>query len=127
MLEMSPISCRLADGGAERSCIEACTREALSILRCRRAEIERIEQRRKSIDARKKSNVHFTLSALVHLASEVYEADLLSSLPDRDRKRVRAVDADDPSFPAPVQDGLCEHRPVTHRHGTSDLSKEPHA
>ena len=112
MLEISQISCRLADGGDERSCIETCTREALGILRCRRADIERVELRRKSIDARKKSNVHFTLSALVHLASEVDEADLLFRLSDRDRKRVRAVDADDPSFPAPVQDGLCEHRPV---------------
>ncbi len=65
-----------------------------------------------SNDARKKSNVHFTLSALVNLASEVDEADLLSRLPDRDRKRVRAADADDPSCPAPVQDGLCEPRPV---------------
>ena len=121
MLEISQISCRLADGGDERSCIEACTREALSILRCRRADIERIELRRKSIDARKKSNVHFTLSALVHLASEVDEADLLSRLPDRDRKRVRAVDADDPSFPAPVQDGLCEHRPVVVGAGCAGL------
>ena len=74
MLEISQISCRLADGGDERSCIEVCTREALGILRCRRADIERVELRRKSIDARKKSNVHFTLSALVHLASEVDEA-----------------------------------------------------
>lgn len=121
MLEISQISCRLADGGDERSCIEACTREALSILRCRRADIERIELRRKSIDARKKSNVHFTLSALVHLASEVDEADLLSRLSDRDRERVRAVDADDPSFPAPVQDGLCEHRPVVVGAGCAGL------
>lgn len=121
MLEISQISCRLSDGGDERSCIEACTREALGILRCRRADIERIELRRKSIDARKKSNVHFTLSALVHLASEVDEADLLSRLSDRDRKRVRAVDADDPSFPAPVQDGLCEHRPVVVGAGCAGL------
>jgi len=121
MLEISQISCRLADGGDERSCIEACTREALGILRCRRTDIERVELRRKSIDARKKSNVHFTLSALVHLASEVDEADLLSHLSDRDRKRVRAVDADDPSSPAPVQDGLCEHRPVVVGAGCAGL------
>lgn len=121
MLEISQISCRLADGGDERSCIETCTREALGILRCRRADIERVELRRKSIDARKKSNVHFTLSALVHLASEVDEADLLSRLSDRDRKRVRAVDVDDPSFPALVQDGLCEHRPVVVGAGCAGL------
>lgn len=121
MLEISQISCRLADGGDERSCIEVCTREALGILRCRRADIERVELRRKSIDARKKSNVHFTLSALVHLASEVDEADLLSRLSDRDRKRVRAVDADDPSFPAPVQDGMLEHRPVVVGAGCAGL------
>ena len=35
----------------------------------------------------------------MHLASEVDEADLLSHLSDRDRKRVRAVDADDPRLP----------------------------
>ena len=121
MLEISQISCRLADGGDERSCIEVCTREALGILRCRRADIERVELKRKSIDARKKSNVHFTLSALVHLASEVDEADLLSRLSDRDRKRVRAVDADDPSFPAPVQDGMLEHRPVVVGAGCAGL------
>lgn len=121
MLEISQIACRLADGGDERSCIETCTREVLGILHCRRADIERVELRRKSIDARKKSNVHFTLSALVHLASEVDEADLLSRLSDRDRKRVRPVDAGEPSFPAPVQNNPCEYRPVVVGAGCAGL------
>ncbi len=121
MFEITQIPCRLVDGGDERSCIEACTREALGILRCRRADIERVELRRKSIDARKKSNVHFTLSALVHMAPEVDEADLLSHLPDRDRKRVRQDVADAPSFSNPVQAGPNEDRPVVVGAGCAGL------
>ncbi len=121
MLEISQIPCRLADGGDERSCIGVCTREALDVLHCRRADIERVELKRKSIDARKKSNVHFTLSALVHMAPEVDEADLLSRLPDRARRRVRPAEADDPSFPAPVKGSPNKSRPVVVGAGCAGL------
>lgn len=121
MLEISEIPCPLAKGGSEESCLEACLREAMRLLGCKREDIEQIELRRKSVDARKKSSVRFMLGARIELAHGIDELELLERVPARDCRRVRAIDACEPALPAPrpVPDGT--DRPVVVGAGCAGL------
>ena len=96
MLEISEIPCPLSNGADERSCLAICIREATRLLGCSRDEIGYIELRRKSIDARKKSDIHFMLSARLELSGDIDELEALGRVPTRARRRVRAVDPSEP-------------------------------
>ena len=102
MLEITEIPCTLKHGATEASCLKAGVREAAHILGVEQGDIAHVILRRKSIDARKKSNVHFTLSVRVELAEGIDEYELLDQLDPRDCRRVRAVDPSEPTFPQPI-------------------------
>lgn len=124
MLEISEISCSLTEGASERGCIAACTRETTRLLGCRRQDLSRVELHRKSIDARKKSNVHFTLSARIDVASGIDELRLLEHVPPRDARRVRAVDGAEPSFERPRNAAIApdaDERPIVVGAGCAGL------
>lgn len=101
MIEVSEIRAKLNEGKDESSCLDVAKREIPRILGCHNNEIERLYLHRKSIDARKKSNVHFILSFRVALSDPNREAALVAALSESERKRVRVVDADEPAFPSP--------------------------
>ena len=124
MLEISEISCSLTEGASERGCIAACTREATRLLGCRRQDLSRVELHRKSIDARKKTNVHFTLSACIDVVPGVDELRLLEHVPPRDARRVRAVDGAEPSFERPGNAAIApdaDERPIVVGAGCAGL------
>lgn len=121
MLEISEIPCPLAKGADERTCLSVCIREATRLLGCSRDDIELIELRRKSIDARKKSDVHFTLSARLRLVGDIAETDLLERVPQRDRRRIRTVDQADPTFQRVREDPPRGTRPVVVGAGCAGL------
>lgn len=98
MLEISEIPCSLKRGATEESCLEACVREAVRLLRCDPEAFRRVTLHRKSIDARKKTHVHFTLSARFEVDPSLDELELLERVPARDARRVRAIDAVVPTF-----------------------------
>ena len=102
MLEISEIRCSLKHGRTESGCRETGLREAVKLLGCNREDIARIELRKKSIDARKKQDVHFTLTVRIAFQSESEEQRALARVPQRDRRRVRIAAADALAFPQPI-------------------------
>ena len=73
MIEIANIKASLKQGSTEESCLKACKREATRLLDIRPQDIARIALHRKSIDARKKSNVHFILCARIELSDRAQE------------------------------------------------------
>ena len=74
MLEITEIPCTLDQGADEEGCLEAGTRETCRLLGIQRSDILRASLRRKSIDARKRRDVRFTLSIRLELAEGFDEA-----------------------------------------------------
>ena len=68
MIEITNIKASLKQGSTEESCLKACKREATRLLNVQSQNIDHIALHRKSIDARKKSNVHFILSSSIQLS-----------------------------------------------------------
>ena len=106
MLELSEITASLREGATEQGCIAVCRRRAKTTLQLADADIVRVDLHRKSVDARKKSNVHFILSARVELACHIDENQLVSSLDADTQRHIRIIDGGEPSFPAPVAEAL---------------------
>ncbi len=106
MLELSEITASLREGATEQGSIAVCRRKAKTVLQLTDADIAHVTLHRKSVDARKKSNVHFILSARVELAGHIDEAQLIGSLDTNAQRHVRVVDEKEPCFPAPVAEAL---------------------
>ena len=104
MIEITQVNASLDEAGDENACLIVGKRVAKRVLRCKDSEIKSIELHRKSIDARKKRDVHFILSFRVELTSPHLEREAVDSVAERDRSRVRAIEDDGPSFPSPVSD-----------------------
>lgn len=102
MIEISQIAIPLDAGVSEEACLDACRAEARRLLRVRDPDIASIALHRRSVDARRKRDVHLTLSARVALADPALESDALGRVPERDRNRVRAVEEPEPAWPAAV-------------------------
>ena len=120
MIEITQVNASLDEAGDENTCLIVGKRVAKRILRCKDSEIKSIELHRKSIDARKKRDVHFILSFRVELTSPHLEREAVDSVAERDRSRVRAIEDDEPSFPSPVSDAPQE-RPVVVGAGCAGL------
>ena len=101
MIEITQVNASLDEAGDENACLIVGKRVAKRVLRCKDSEIKSIELHRKSIDARKKRDVHFILSFRVELTSPHLEREAVDSVTERDRSRVRAIEDDGPSFPPP--------------------------
>ena len=102
MLEISEIRCSLKHGRTEASCCETGLRAATKLFGYVREDIEHVELRKKSIDARKKQDVHFTLTVRVTLRDGLDENLALHRLRPQDRRHVRIVSENTPSFPRPL-------------------------
>ena len=109
MIEIANIKASLKQGSTEESCLKACKREATRLLDIRPQDIARIALHRKSIDARKKSNVHFILSARIVLSDRAQELACVETLDESARKNIHLIDSDEPHFPQP---GAIGHRPA---------------
>ena len=120
MIEITQVTASLDEAGDEKACLIVGKRVAKRVLRCKDSEIKSIELHRKSIDARKKRDVHFILSFRVELSSPDIEQTVLDSLAARDRSRVRTIDDNEPSFPSPVS-GAPKERPVVVGAGCAGL------
>lgn len=122
MLEISEIPCSLKQGATEDGCLTAGKREACTLLGMTLQDIASISLHRKSIDARKKSNVHFMLSIRIELLPHIDELELLKKVPSQSVRRVRIIDAIEPSFPKPLGKlGQVTHRPVVVGAGCAGL------
>lgn len=122
MLEISQIRCSLRHGSTEDGCRESGMRAAMQLLDCARGDISRVELYRKSIDARRKQDVHFTLTVRIELHDAADEERLLARVRQRDRRRVRPVADDAPVFPNPLAGGARPaHRPVVAGAGCAGL------
>lgn len=120
MIEITQVNASLDEAGDENACLIVGKRVAKRVLRCKDSEIKSIELHRKSIDARKKRDVHFILSFRVELTSPHLEREVVDSVSERDRSRVRAIEDDEPSFPSPISDASKE-RPVVVGAGCAGL------
>ena len=120
MIEITQVNASLDEARDENACLIVGKRVAKRILRCKDSEIKSIELHRKSIDARKKRDVHFILSFRVELTSPHLEREAVDGVSKRDRSRVHAIEDDEPSFPSPVSDAPQE-RPVVVGAGCAGL------
>ena len=120
MIEITQVNASLDEAGDENACLIVGKRVAKRVLRCKDSEIKSIELHRKSIDARKKRDVHFILSFRVELTSPHLEREAVDSVAERDRSRVRAIEDVESSFPTPVSDAPQE-RPVVVGAGCAGL------
>ncbi len=120
MIEITQVNASLDEAGDENACLIVGKRVAKCVLRCKDSEIKSIELHRKSIDARKKRDVHFILSFRVELTSPHLEREAIDSVAERDRSRVRAIEDDESSFPSPASDAPQE-RPVVVGAGCAGL------
>ncbi|WP_308623243.1 FAD-dependent protein [uncultured Enorma sp.] len=91
MIEISDIRASLAQGSTEQRCLALGLAEAIKLFGCLPHLLERIELRRRSIDARRKSDVHLVLTIRIHLCDELDEEELVACVPERERRRVRIV------------------------------------
>lgn len=120
MIEITQVTASLDEAGDEKACLIVGKRVVKRVLRCKDSEIKSIELHRKSIDARKKRDVHFILSFRVELTSPDIEQTVLGSVAERDRSRVRTIEDSEPSFPSPVS-GAPKERPVVVGAGCAGL------
>ena len=92
MIEITQVHASLDEAGDETACLAIGRRAVKRALRCEDSQIKAIELHRKSIDARKKRDVHFILSFRVELTSSRLEQEVVDRVAERDRSRVRAIE-----------------------------------
>lgn len=102
MIEITQVHASLDDARDENACLAVGRRAAKRALRCKDSQIKTIELHRKSIDARKKRDVHFILSFRVELSTPCLEQIAIDGISDHDRSHIRMIEAEPPSFPSPV-------------------------
>ena len=120
MIEITQVHASLDEAGNETACLAVGRRAAKRVLRCKDSQIESIELHRKSIDARKKRDVHFILSFRVELTGPHLEQEAVDSVAERDRSHIRMVNGETPSFPSPVANVPSE-RPIVVGAGCAGL------
>ena len=120
MIEISQVHATLDEARDENACLAVGKRAVKRVLRCKDSQIKTIELHRKSIDARKKRDVHFILSFRVELTNPDIERAAIDGVADRDRSRARMVERDDLSFPSPVSD-VPQERPIVVGAGCAGL------
>ena len=120
MIEITQVHASLDEAGDEAACLAIGRRAVKRALRCEDSQIKAIELHRKSVDARKKRDVHFILSFRVELTSSRLEQEVVDRVAERDRSRIRMVDGEAPSFPNPVPNAP-KGRPVVVGAGCAGL------
>ncbi|WP_085830118.1 NAD(P)/FAD-dependent oxidoreductase [Collinsella vaginalis] len=102
MIEVSNIRVPLGRGGSEESLLAAARDDALRTLGLPASSLSQIELHRVSVDARRKSDVHFTVSVHLALTDPRAEQIAVAALPDRDARRVRLAEKNAPTWPRPA-------------------------
>lgn len=120
MIEITQVHASLDDARDENACLAVGRRATKRALRCKDSQIKSIELHRKSIDARKKRDVHFILSFRVELSTPRLEQIAIDGISDRDRSHIRMIEAEPPSFPTPVVTASNE-RPIVVGAGCAGL------
>ena len=120
MIEITQVHASLDDARDENACLAVGRRAAKRALRCKDSQIKTIELHRKSIDARKKRDVHFILSFRVELSTRRLEQIAIDGISDRDRSHIRMIEAEPPSFPTPVV-AASNERPIVVGAGCAGL------
>lgn len=100
MIEISDIRASLAQGSTEQRCLALGLAEAIKLLGCLPHLIDHIELKRRSIDARRKNDVHLVLVVRIFFCADAREDELLARIPERDKRRVRVVKEKNP-LPVP--------------------------
>lgn len=111
MIEISDIRASLAQGTTEQRCLAVGLAEAIKLLGCLPHLIDHIELKRRSIDARRKNDVHLVLVVRIFFCADVHEDELLARVPERDKRRVRVVKEKNP-LPVPHLATPSAPRPV---------------
>ena len=101
MIEITQVNATLDEAGDENACLAIGRRAVKRALRCEDSQIKAIELHRKSIDARKKRDVHFILSFRVELTSSRLEQEVVDRVAERNRSRIRMVDGELLHSPTP--------------------------
>ena len=120
MLEISDIRLTLDEGTDEQTCLRALRRRAARLLGCPTAALATVELHRRSVDARKKRDVHLVCTVHVTTGDADRDRAMLDALDSRQRARVRLVDEAVPTFPQPLATSL-PHRPVVVGAGCAGL------
>ena len=120
MLEISNLRIALDDGVDEKSCLAAAWRAAAKLLRCAPSELSDLELRRRSIDARKKRDVHLVCTVRAGVGGPSRERELIERLAPQARRNVHSVEPERVAFPSPVPSKL-PHRPVVVGAGCAGL------
>ncbi len=120
MVEISDIRATLAQGAAEQSCLAVGLAHAIKLFDCAPHSIRHIELFRRSIDARRKQDVHVVLTVRITFADSVDEHAMIERVPQKDKRRVRIVpEHPDITFPQLVQ--APQPRPVVVGAGCAGL------
>ena len=120
MIEITQVHASLDDARDENACLAVGRRAVKRALRCKDSQIKTIELHRKSIDARKKRDVHFILSFRVELSTPCLEQIAIDGISDHDRSHIRMIEAKPPSFPSPVV-AAPDERPIVVGAGCAGL------
>lgn len=120
MIEITEVHAALDDAADEEACLELGRRAVASLLRISKREVASIELHRKSVDARKKSDVHFILSFRAELAHPERETALIEAVPEKKRRRIKTVDGTEPAYPAAL-DETAAARPIVVGAGCAGL------
>ena len=89
MIEVSEIRVSLDQGATEEGCLDAARAAVCGLLGVKSRAIAHLELRRRSVDARRKNDVHLMLTARVRLRDAASEQAALSRVGSRDERRVR--------------------------------------
>ena len=120
MIEITQVHASLDDARDENACLAVGRRAVKRALRCKDSQIKTIELHRKSIDARKKRDVHFILSFRVELSTPCLEQIAIDGISDHDHSHIRMIEAEPPSFPSPVV-AAPDERPIVVGAGCAGL------
>lgn len=122
MLEITEIPVPLNQGATKEGCLEAGRREAERLLGCQPFDIADIRLHRKTVDARKKQHIQFSINIRVELRDGLDERSIMTGLSKQNAQRVRIVEDRSSSFPPSV--GVGERqvlRPVVVGAGSAGL------
>ena len=122
MIEVTEIKVALDDGVDEHAFLEAALKDVCSMLQVSQGDILDAQLYRTSVDARKKRDVHFTVTIRFELASSGAEEEAIGRVAEKARRRVRIIEPRTTTFPQPLgARGATTDRPIVVGAGCAGL------
>lgn len=122
MIEVTEIKVALDDGVDEHAFLEAALKDVCSMLQVSQGDILDAQLYRTSVDARKKRDVHFTVTIRFELASSDAEEEAIGRVAEKARRRVRIIEPRTTTFPQPLgARGATTDRPIVVGAGCAGL------